>query len=67
MSTFGNNLKNLRKFNKLSQKEFADKMDTTQQRVSEWECDKVEPSLFNILKIIKVLNTTFEELTDDIF
>ena len=66
MSTFGNNLKALRKANKLSQKEFANKMETTQQRVSEWECDKVEPSLFNILKIIKVLNTTFEELTEDI-
>ena len=66
MSTFGSNLKTLRKANKLSQKEFADKMETTQQRVSEWECDKVEPSLFNILKIIKVLNTTFEELTEDI-
>ena len=47
-------------------KEFADKMNTTQQRVSEWECNKVEPSLYNILRIIKVLNTSFEELTDGI-
>jgi transcriptional regulator with XRE-family HTH domain len=66
MNTFGNNLKSIRKLNKISQKDFADKMNTTQQRVSEWECDKVEPSLFNIIKIIKVLNTTFEELTDGI-
>ena len=66
MNTFGNNLKNLRKINKISQKEFAEKMNTTQQRVSEWECDKVEPSLYNIIKIIKVLNTTFDELTDGI-
>lgn len=64
MNTFGNNLKNLRKLNKISQTEFAFKMGTTQQRVSEWECDKVEPSLYNIMKIIKVLNTSFEELTD---
>jgi len=64
MSSFGKNLKNLRKLNKLSQKDFAMKMNTTQQRVSEWECDKVEPSLYNIIKIIKLLNTTFEELTD---
>lgn len=41
-------------------------MDTTQQRVSEWECNKVEPSLYNIIKMIKVLNTTFEELTEGI-
>lgn len=66
MSTFGNNLKSLRKLNKISQKEFADKMNTTQQRVSEWECDKVEPSLYNVIKIIKILNTTFEDLTDGI-
>ena len=66
MNTFGGNLKGIRKLNKLSQKDFADKMETTQQRVSEWECDKVEPSLYNILKIIKVLNTSFEELTEGI-
>ena len=66
MNTFGENLKNLRKLNKISQKVFATNMDTTQQRVSEWECNKVEPSLYNIIKMIKVLNTTFEELTEGI-
>lgn len=66
MSTFGSNLKSLRKLNKMNQKEFALKMNTTQQRVSEWECDKVEPSLYNILRIIKVLGTSFEELTEGI-
>ena len=66
MSTFGENLKNLRKLNKISQNDFAKEMNTTQQRVSEWECNKVEPSLYNLMKIIKVLNTTFEDLTDGI-
>lgn len=66
MRTFGENLKNLRRLNKLNQREFAIKMNTTQQRVSEWECNKVEPSLYNIIKIIKVLDTTFEELTEEI-
>ncbi len=41
-------------------------MQTTQQRVSEWECDKVEPSLFNIVKILKIYDITFEELIDGI-
>ena len=50
----------------MNQKEFADKMQTTQQRVSEWECDKVEPSLYNILKILKIFDVTFEELTEGI-
>lgn len=66
MKTFGENLKEIRKFNKMNQKEFADKMQTTQQRVSEWECDKVEPSLYNILKILKIFDVTFEELTEGI-
>lgn len=59
-------MKSLRKLNKMSQKDFALKMNTTQQRVSEWECGKVEPSLFNIIKIINVLGTSFEELTEGI-
>ncbi|MBR4419978.1 MAG: helix-turn-helix transcriptional regulator [Clostridia bacterium] len=66
MSTFGSNLKNLRKINSLSQQEFANKMNTTQQRISEWECDKVEPSLYNIIKILKIFDITFEDLVDGI-
>lgn len=66
MSTFGKNLKMLRKESKISQVDFARLLNTTQQRVSEWETDKVEPSLYNLLRIIKVLGTTFEDLTDGI-
>ena len=66
MKTFGENLKSLRKINNISQKDFAEKMSTTQQRVSEWECDKVEPSLYNIIKILKIFDITFEELTEGI-
>ena len=66
MKTLGDNLKELRRFHKMSQKTFALKMQTTQQRVSEWECNKVEPSLQSILKILKIFDITFEELTDGI-
>ena len=66
MSTFGKNLKSIRELNKLSQKEFAEKMKTTQQRVSEWECNKVEPSLYNLIRILKIFSVTFEELTEGI-
>jgi len=66
MKSFGENLRYFRKLNKISQKEFANKMQTTQQRVSEWECDKVEPSLYNIIRILRVFNITFEELTEEI-
>lgn len=66
MNTFGENLKSLRKLNNMNQKVFAEKMQTTQQRVSEWECNKVEPSLYNIMRILKVFDVTFEELTEGV-
>ena len=66
MKSFGENLRYFRKLNKISQKDFANKMQTTQQRVSEWECDKVEPSLYNIIRILNVFVITFEELTEGI-
>ena len=66
MKSFGENLRYFRKLNKISQKEFAEKMQTTQQRISEWECDKVEPSLYNIIRILKVFEISFEELIDGI-
>lgn len=66
MNGLGKNLKELRRLNKYSQKNFALKMQTTQQRVSEWECDKVEPSLFNIIKILKIYGITFEELVEGV-
>jgi len=66
MKSFGQNLKELRENNKLTQAEFASKMNTTQQRVSEWECNKVEPSLFNIVKILRLYNIDFEELIDEV-
>lgn len=64
--TLGENIKNLRKISGLNQKEFAKKMQTTQQRVSEWECDKIEPSLYNVVKMLKIFNVTFEDLIDGV-
>ena len=66
MKTFGENLKYFRKMNNISQKRFAELLNTTQQRVSEWECNKVEPSLYNIIKILRIFEITFEELVDGI-
>ena len=66
MKTFGENLKYYRKINNINQREFAKRLNTTQQRVSEWECNKVEPSLYNIMRILKVFQISFEELIDGI-
>lgn len=64
--TFGTNLKVIREMNSLSQRQLAQLLDTTQQRISEWENDKIEPTLYNIVKLIKILNVSFEELVEDI-
>lgn len=66
MNGLGKNLKYFRKLNRMSQKSFALRMQTTQQRVSEWECDKIEPSLFNIIRILNIYDITFEELISGI-
>ena len=66
MKTFGENLKYYRKINNINQKDFEKQIHTTQQRVSEWECNKVEPSLYNIVRILKVFQISFEELIDGI-
>ena len=66
MSTLGENLKRARISCGYSQAEFAKKIKTTQQRVSEWECNKVEPTLFNIIAITRTLDITFEDLIDGI-
>ena len=64
--TLGENIKNIRVAGCMTQKEFAEKMQTTQQRVSEWELDKVEPSLYNVIRMLKVLGVTFDELTENL-
>lgn len=64
--TFGENLKNERKLCGLTQTQLADRLGIKQQQLSEWERDKVEPTLYNILAIIRALDTTFEDLVDGI-
>ena len=64
MNRFGENLKQVRTEMGINQKQFAEMLQTTQQRVSEWERGVIEPTLSNIIKIIKVLGVTLEELID---
>lgn len=64
MSRFGENLKQARTEMGINQKQFAEMLQTTQQRVSEWERGVIEPTLSNIVKIIKVLGVSLEELID---
>ena len=65
MGTFGENLKFERQQAELSQSELAAKIGVKQQQLSQWECDKVEPTLYNIIAILKILNIAFEDLVDE--
>ncbi|MBQ7339836.1 MAG: helix-turn-helix transcriptional regulator [Clostridia bacterium] len=51
MSTFSENLIKLRKENKVSQQKLAEFVGVSQQCVSEWEKDNIEPTLSNLWKI----------------
>ena len=66
MKSFGQNLKLLREQNNMNQQELAEKLGTSQPRISEWERDKVEPTLYKIIRLVNILHVTFEELTDDV-
>ena len=66
ISHLGNNIQTIRKFRGMKQQELADKIGTTQPRVSEWENDKVEPTLYNIIRIVDALRVSFEDLTEDV-
>ncbi len=66
MKTFGDNLKKERQLAGFTQGDLAEAIGVKQQQVSQWECDKVEPTLYNIIAILKVLNISFDDLIDGI-
>lgn len=66
MKTFGENLKQERKLCGLTQQELADKMGISQQQLSQWECNKFEPTVSSIVAIAKALDVSFDDLFDGI-
>lgn len=59
---FGKNLKLYRKECKLSQEQLARKVGVTQQCVSEWEKDRIEPTLSNLWAIADIFDVSVDEL-----
>lgn len=54
MTNFSKNLKALRKANRFTQKELADKLGVSHQAIASWEGGLREPSLDQILKIADI-------------
>lgn len=66
MRTFGENLRKERIMRGMTQQQLANKLGLKQQQISEWERDKVEPTLYSLLAIMDALNSDFEDLTEGI-
>ena len=59
---FAENLKTLRKQENLSQTALADKLHTTQRKVSHWESGKIEPDLSSLWTIADFFDVTVDFL-----
>lgn len=64
--TFGENLKNERKKQKLTQKELAQKMKVSQQTINRWENSPTVPLDKNIVDIANILNIPINRLVDSL-
>lgn len=64
--TFGENLKSERKLCGMTQQELAKKMGISQQQLSQWECNKFEPTVSSIVALAKALDTSYDDLFKDI-
>lgn len=64
LKIFAKNLKTFIKQSGLNQKEFAQKVGVSETCVSKWILMRTEPTYTNIYNMLKVLNCSFEELSD---
>ena len=60
--SLGTNIQYLRKLNKLTQEQFAEKMNITRQTVSRWEADEVTPELGKLIEICAAFSCKLDEL-----
>ena len=62
MTKFNENIKELRKQSGLNQTNFAKKIGVSRNVLANWECDKSEPSLDELIRISKTFDIGYEEL-----
>ena len=62
--SLGESIKHLRESNKLTMKEFADKLGVERVSVIRWEKGDTEPKFEILLKICPVLSCDLNELTE---
>ena len=59
---FSENLRSLRGEAGLTQQDLADRLQTTQRKVSYWESGKVEPDLENLWRLADFFDTSVDDL-----
>ncbi len=63
--SLGENITRLRKDNKMSQGELAEKLGVSRQSVSKWETDASVPELSKLVRLSEVFGVTLDELVSD--
>ncbi len=59
---FAERLRSLRKETGLRQEELAEKLDTTQRKVSYWETGRIEPDLMSLWKLADFFEVSVDYL-----
>lgn len=60
--TFAENLKHWRTSQNVSQKQLAEKLNTTFKTISHWETGYTEPSIQQLIALADFFDTTIDEL-----
>jgi len=60
----GNNIKSIRLENKLTQKEFGEKLGFSARTISDWELGNTEPDLTTIKNIVNIFGVDYQEIFD---
>ena len=61
---FADNLKNLRKEQKIGQKELAERMSISVKTVSHWETGYTEPSINQLISLANFFEITIDDLVE---
>lgn len=62
---FGENLKNIRKYKKISQEELAERLGVSRQSISKWETGENYPSMTNIMCLCDIFNCPINEFVHE--
>lgn len=61
-NSFSKNVREYRRISSLTQTDLANKLKTTQRKVSYWESGKIEPDLDTLIAIAELFDITVDDL-----